>query len=101
MHRTRLDNSECPVARSLDMIGEWWSLLIVRDALRGLRRFEEFQASLGIARNMLSRRLKALVASGILEKRAYAMRPPRYDYRLTAKGEELLPIVVNLHLWGN
>jgi DNA-binding HxlR family transcriptional regulator len=101
MHRTRLDHSECPVARSLDMIGEWWSLLIVRDALRGLRRFEEFQASLGIARNMLSRRLKALVAAGILEKRAYAARPPRYDYRLTAKGEELLPIVVNLHLWGN
>jgi DNA-binding HxlR family transcriptional regulator len=101
MHRTRLDDSECPVARSLDMIGEWWSLLIIRDALRGLRRFEEFQESLGIARNMLSRRLKALVAAGILEKRAYVARPPRYDYQLTAKGEELLPVVVNLHLWGN
>ncbi|MBV8653093.1 MAG: helix-turn-helix transcriptional regulator [Alphaproteobacteria bacterium] len=101
MQRTRLDGSECPVARSLDMIGEWWSLLIIRDALRGLRRFEEFQESLGIARNMLSRRLKALVAAGILEKRAYATRPPRYDYRLTEQGEELLPVIVNLHLWGN
>src|SRR5947209_8378451 len=100
MQRTRLDSRECPIARALDMIGEWWSLLIVRDALRGLSRFEDFQASLGIARNMLSRRLKALVAAGILEKQAYAERPPRFDYRLTEKGSELLAILVGLQLWG-
>jgi DNA-binding HxlR family transcriptional regulator len=101
MRRTRLDTSECPIARALDIIGEWWSLLIIRDALRGLCRFEEFQASLGIARNMLSRRLKALVASGILEKRAYAERPRRYEYRPTDKGRDLLPILVGLQLWGS
>src|SRR5438445_18607 len=91
MQRTRFDNRECPVAQALEIIGEWWSLLIVRDALRGLRRFEAFQASLGIARNMLSLRLKALVAAGILEMRAYSERPVRYEYRLTAKGSELMP----------
>jgi len=101
MHRTRLDTRECPVARALDMIGEWWSLLIIRDALRGLRRFDEFQESLGIARNMLSRRLKTLVAAGILEKHAYAERPRRHEYRLSPKGAELLPILVNLQIWGN
>ena len=100
MQRTRLDTRECPIARALDVIGEWWSLLIVRDALRGLSRFEEFQASLGIARNMLSRRLKALVAAGIIEKRAYAERPRRYDYRLNEKDRELLPILIGLQLWG-
>src|SRR5260221_116880 len=76
MQRTRFVNRECPVAQSLEVIGEWWSLLIIRDAFRGLRRFESFQTSLGIARNMLSRRLKALVAAGILEKRPYSERPP-------------------------
>lgn len=101
MQRTRFDNRECPVAQALEIIGEWWSLLIVRDALRGLRRFEAFQASLGIARNMLSRRLKALVAAGILEKRAYSERPPRHEYRLTAKGRELMPVMVSLLIWGN
>jgi DNA-binding HxlR family transcriptional regulator len=101
MQRTRFDNRECPVAQALECIGEWWSLLIIRDAFRGLRRFEAFQASLGIARNMLSRRLKALVAAGILEKRAYSQRPLRHEYRLTAKGRELLPVLVSLLVWGN
>jgi DNA-binding HxlR family transcriptional regulator len=101
MQRTRFDNRECPVAQALEIIGEWWSLLIIRDALRGLRRFEAFQASLGIARNMLSRRLKALVAAGILEKRAYSERPLRHEYRLTAKGRELMPVMVSLLIWGN
>jgi DNA-binding HxlR family transcriptional regulator len=101
MQRTRFDHRECPVAQALEIIGEWWSLLIVRDALRGLRRFKAFQASLGIARNMLSRRLKALVTAGILEKRAYSARPLRYEYRLTAKGSELMPVLVTLMIWGN
>jgi DNA-binding HxlR family transcriptional regulator len=101
MRRTRFDNRECPVAQALEIIGEWWSLLIIRDAFRGLRRFEAFQASLGIARNMLSRRLKALVAAGILEKRAYSERPRRHEYRLTAKGRALMPVIVSLLVWGN
>jgi len=101
MQRTRFDNRECPVAQSLELIGEWWSLLIIRDAFRGLRRFESFQTSLGIARNMLSRRLKALVAAGILEKRPYSERPRRYEYRLTQKGRELMPVMVSLMIWGN
>jgi len=101
MQRTRFDNRECPVAQALESIGEWWSLLIIRDALRGLRRFDAFQASLGIARNMLSRRLKALVAAGILEKHAYSQRPPRHEYRLTVKGRELMPVMVALMMWGN
>jgi DNA-binding HxlR family transcriptional regulator len=101
MKRTRFDNRECPVAQSLEIIGEWWSLLIVRDAFRGLRRFETFQASLGIARNMLSRRLKALVAAGILERRPYSERPRRYEYRLTEKGRDLMPVMISLMGWGN
>jgi DNA-binding HxlR family transcriptional regulator len=101
MHRKRLDEWECPVARALDAIGEWWSLLLVRDALRGLSRFDEFQESLGIARNMLSRRLRDLVARGIFERSAYTERPRRYEYRLTEKGEALLPVVAALLAWGN
>src|SRR5258707_11173342 len=101
MRRTRFDNREGRVAQSRELVGEWWSLLIVRDAFRGLRRFESFQTSLGIARNMLSRRLKALVAAGILEKRPYSERPRRYEYRLTEKGRELMPVMVSLMTWGN
>jgi DNA-binding HxlR family transcriptional regulator len=101
MRRTRFDDRECPVAQALDRIGDWWSLMIVRDALRGLRRFEDFQASLGIARNMLSRRLKALVAAGILETRPYSERPPRHEYRLTVSGRELMPVMIALLNWGN
>src|SRR5260221_14427424 len=101
MQRTRFVNRECPVAQSLEVIGGGWSLLTTRDAFRGLRRFESFQTSLGIARNMLSRRLKALVAAGILEKRPYSERPRRYEYRLTQKGRELMPVMVSLMIWGN
>src|SRR5258707_7779071 len=101
MQRTRFDNRECPVAQSLEISGESWSVLIIRDAFRGLRRFEAFQTSLGIARNMLSRRLKALVAAGILEKRPYSERPRRYEYRLTEKGRELMPVMISLMNWGN
>lgn len=92
---------ECPVARTLEVVGEWWSLLLLRDALRGKRRFEEFQASLGIARNILSRRLKRLVAAGLLEKRLYSERPRRYEYRLTDKSRDLFPVIVALMGWGN
>jgi DNA-binding HxlR family transcriptional regulator len=92
---------QCPVARSLERIGEWWSILIVRDAFHGLTRFDQFQQSLGIAPNMLTRRLAALVKAGILEKRRYSERPPRYEYVLTERGREFRPVLVALQAWGN
>src|SRR5579885_326821 len=101
MRRKSFASMECPVARTLDVVGEWWSLLILRDALRGRRRFEEFQESLGIARNILSRRLKQLVAAGLLEKRCYSERPRRYEYRLTDKSRDLFPVLTTLMVWGN
>jgi DNA-binding HxlR family transcriptional regulator len=101
MQRKSFADMECPIARTLEVVGEWWSLLIIRDALRGRRRFEEFQEGLGIARNILSRRLKTLVAAGLLEKRPYAERPRRYEYRLTDKGRDLFPVLMSLLAWGN
>jgi DNA-binding HxlR family transcriptional regulator len=93
--------ARCPIARSLDVVGEWWSILIVRDAFRGVRRFDDFQASLGIGRNLLSRRLKRLVAAGLLETKRYCDRPPRHEYRLTDKGRDLYPVLMTLVHWGN
>ncbi|MBX6367070.1 MAG: helix-turn-helix transcriptional regulator [Rhodospirillales bacterium] len=101
MQRKSLAGTGCPVAETLDVIGEWWTLLVVRDVFRGIRRFDALQESLGIARNILARRLRALVAAGILEKRPYAERPPRYEYRLTEKGRALFPVLVTLMSWGN
>jgi DNA-binding HxlR family transcriptional regulator len=91
----------CPIARSLDRVGEWWSMLIMRDALHGLTRFDEFQESLGIAPNMLARRLKALVEAGLLERCAYSTRPPRYAYVPTARGREFRAVLVALLAFGN
>jgi DNA-binding HxlR family transcriptional regulator len=101
MQRKRLSGMGCPVAETLDVIGEWWTLLVIRDVFHGIRRFDALQESLGIARNILARRLKALVEAGILEKRAYAARPARYEYRLTEKGRALMPVLVTLMEWGN
>lgn len=101
MQRKSLTGTGCPVAEALDVIGEWWTLLVIRDVFRGIRRFDALQESLGIARNILARRLRALVAAGVLEKRAYAERPPRYEYRLTEKGRALFPVLVALMSWGN
>ena len=83
MEKIRFTDMDCPIARSLDRVGEWWSILILRDALGGMTRFDEFQKSLGIAPNMLTRRLAALVEAGMLEKRRYSERPPRDEYVLT------------------
>ena len=101
MQRKSLVSDECPIARSLERIGEWWSMLIMRDALHGLRRFDEFSRSLGIAPNMLTRRLNGLVDAGMLERRAYSERPPRYEYVPTAKGEDLRMVLMALVAWGN
>ena len=81
MRRKSFGNMQCPIARSLERVGEWWSILILRDAFYGLTRFDEFQKSLGIAPNMLTRRLNALVEAGLLERRRYSERPPRDEYR--------------------
>src|SRR4030088_1267126 len=90
----------CPVARSLDTIGEWWSLLIVRDALTGTRRFSDFQKSLGLAKNVLSARLKKLVARGIMERVPASDGSAYQEYALTQKGRELFPVIVALRQWG-
>ena len=92
---------ECPVARSLEEVGEWWSILILRDAFHGLRRFDEFEASLGVASNTLTRRLALLVQNGLLERRQYCQRPPRVEYLLTQKGRDFHPVLLALLAWGN
>jgi DNA-binding HxlR family transcriptional regulator len=101
MQRKRFARMVCPIARSLERVGEWWSILILRDALHGLTRFDQFQKSLGIAPNMLARRLDALVGAGLLQRRQYSERPPRYEYVLTARGQDFRPVLVALLAWGN
>jgi DNA-binding HxlR family transcriptional regulator len=91
----------CPIARSLERVGEWWSMLIMRDALHGMTRFDQFQDSLGIAPNMLTRRLDALVEAGLLERRRYCERPPRHEYVVTARGRDFRPVLISLLAWGN
>jgi DNA-binding HxlR family transcriptional regulator len=91
----------CSIARALELVGERWTLLILRDAFLGVRRFDALQTSLGIARNVLAARLERLVAEGILEKVPYQERPPRHEYRLTAKGLDLWPVIVELLRWGD
>jgi len=101
MRRTRFEAMNCSVARTLDAVGEWWTMLIVRDAFLGVRRFEDFQRRLGIARNVLSSRLQTLCEHGILERCQYQDRPPRHEYCLTDKGKDLYPVVVSLMRWGD
>jgi len=92
---------QCSVARSLEVVGEWWTMLIIREAFNGVRRFDAFQEQLGIARNVLSDRLRKLVDAGVLERRQYSERPARYEYRLTDRGLDLYPILVSLLQWGD
>jgi len=101
MQRKSFGKMSCPIARSLERVGEWWSMLVMRDALHGLRRFDEFQQSLGIAPNMLTRRLNALVEAGLLERRRYSEHPPRYEYVPTARGRDFRPVLLSLLAWGN
>lgn len=100
---SRIDLSAfaCSVARTLEAVGDKWSLLVLRDAFYGVRRFEDFTRDLGIARNVLTDRLGRLVDSGVLERRQYEARPPRYEYRLTAKGRDLLPVLLTMMHWGD
>ncbi len=101
MQRKSFGAMPCPIARSLERVGEWWSILILRDALRGLTRFDQFQHSLGIAPNMLARRLNALVEAGLLVRRRYSARPPRDEYVLTPRGRDFRPVLLSLLAWGN
>ena len=101
MQRKSYGNMQCPIARSLERVSEWWSILILRDAFQGLTRFEQFQKSLDIAPNMLARRLGALVKAGVLERRRYCERPPRYEYVLTERGRDFRPVLWALLAWGN
>jgi len=95
-----LSEDWCPVARAMSVIGDRWTLLIVRDCFLGKSRFEEFQKSLGVTRHVLSERLKSLVEAGVLEKNAYSDHPPRFDYRLTDKGKDFAPVLLGLRFWG-
>lgn len=101
MQRKSLIDAECPIARGLERVGEWWSILIMRDALHGLRRFDEFARSLEIAPNMLTRRLNSLVEDGLLVREAYSQRPLRYQYVPTAKGEDFRVVLLAFVAWGN
>jgi DNA-binding HxlR family transcriptional regulator len=101
MQRSSFREMNCSIGQSLEVVGEWWSLLIIRDAFMGVTRFDEFQEDLGIARNVLNQRLSHLVEEGIFERVAYNEHPPRYDYVLTEQGRDLWPVVVALRQWGD
>jgi DNA-binding HxlR family transcriptional regulator len=95
------DNQVCSVARALETVGDRWTMLVIRDAFLGIRRFEDFQRDLGIARNVLTDRLARLLDDGILERRRYREKPERFEYRLTEKGADLWPVLVSLMKWGD
>jgi DNA-binding HxlR family transcriptional regulator len=101
MRQTSFAEFHCSLARSLEVVGDWWAPLIIRDVALGLTRFEQLVEDLGISRNLLAARLDDLEANGILERRQYLERPPRYRYRLTEAGVELLPILMSLTAWGD
>lgn len=90
----------CSVAGALEVIGDPWTMLVIRDAFNGVTRFEQWQDRLGVARNVLAARLKMLVQHGVLEPRLYSERPPRNEYVLTAKGKDLYGVLITLHAWG-
>jgi DNA-binding HxlR family transcriptional regulator len=96
-----LSSKSCPIALSLDRVGDGWSMMILRDAARGLMRFDQFEKSLGIAPNILSRRLRRLVEAGLLEKSRYSEHPPRDAYLLTERGRDFRPVLWALFVWGN
>ena len=98
--RTSLEKAECPIARSLDALGDWWSLLIIRDAFLGMRRFSEFQKNIGLAKNILTVRLRALVDRGILKTVAASDGSAYQEYVLTPKGRGVLPVLVELRQWS-
>ena len=101
MHRTRFGDMPCSIARTLDVIGEPWSPLILRDVWVGIRRFDQLQRDLGVSTKVLAERLKWLVGNGVLEPQAYSERPLRHEYVLTEKGAELCTVLMALTAWGD
>jgi len=101
MERKSFADMDCSVAQCLEVIGEWWTMLIVRDAFLGVTRFEDFQRRLGISRNILQQRLTKLTDQGVLVRVPYSEHPPRDDYRLSAKGRDLWPILTTMRQWGD
>lgn len=95
------DTQVCSIARSLEVVGERWSLLILRDLDLGLRRFDDIQKDLGITRSVLTTRLRSLEEHGVIEKTMYCEKPPRYEYRMTDKGRDLWPVLIHLMRWGD
>jgi len=91
----------CSVAQCLEVVGEWWTLLILRDAFLGVSRFDHFQERLGISRNVLTQRLTRLTDAGVMRKTAYSEHPPRFDYKLTEKGHDLWPVITTMRQWGD
>lgn len=101
MKRTSFEKMHCSIARSLEVIGDWWSPLIVRDLFLGVKRFDDLAEDLGISRNLLTRRLGALVENRIVRRVAYSEKPLRYEYHLTEAGRSLVPILAALTAWGD
>jgi DNA-binding HxlR family transcriptional regulator len=99
--RKSFSTMQCPIARGLEHVGEWWTMLILRDALRGVTRFEQFQEGLGIAPGILTRRLSGLVEAGLLERRRYNDHPPRDEYVVTPRGRDFRPVLLAMFAWGN
>jgi DNA-binding HxlR family transcriptional regulator len=101
MRRTSFQGINCSVAQTLEVVGEWWTMLIIRDAFLGVTRFDRFQERLGISRNILTDRLDNLVEHGVLERQPYQENPVRYDYTLTEKGQDLWLVVTAMRQWGD
>ena len=101
VERKSFADMHCSVAQCLEVVGEWWSMLILRDVFLGVTRFDQFQERLGISRNILGQRLSKLVDEGVLDKVPYSEHPLRYDYRLTAKGRDLWPVLTAMRQWGD
>src|SRR5947209_3973489 len=101
MKRTSFATWPCSIARTMDLLGDWWTPLVLREAFRGVRRFDEFERSLGIGRNILTQRLRRLVGEGLLERRKYQDGPARYEYRLTEKGRDFYPVLAAMIRWGD
>jgi DNA-binding HxlR family transcriptional regulator len=101
MDRKSFTGMDCSIAQCLEVVGEWWSMLIIRDAFLGVTRFDDLQRRLGISRNILNDRLNTLVEAGVLTRVPYSEHPPRHDYRLTDKGRDLWPVVTAMRQWGD
>jgi DNA-binding HxlR family transcriptional regulator len=101
MKRTDFSEMQCSMSRALDLIGDWWTPLIIRDLFIGVSRFDQLVADLGISRNLLTERLKLLEEGRLVSRHAYSQRPPRYQYRLTEAGADLVPVLMALTAWGD